>query len=47
MPFSAFGGFNPDPYRYAIDKTHYTGINMWSLVDEYLSPKEWRKQQDE
>ena len=40
-------GFNPNPYRYAEEKARYSGINMWSQGDKYISPKEWRKQQKE
>ena len=40
-------GFNPKPYKYAEQKARSAGINMWSQGDEYISPKEWRKQQME
>jgi endonuclease YncB( thermonuclease family) len=40
-------GFNPDPYRYAEKKARYSGIGMWRQGDKYISPKEWRRQQNE
>jgi endonuclease YncB( thermonuclease family) len=40
-------GFNPKPYMYAEQKARYSGIGMWSQGDKYISPREWRKKQNE
>ncbi|MHC4256631.1 MAG: hypothetical protein ACYSUL_13660 [Planctomycetota bacterium] len=31
------------PYRLAEKEARDAGIGMWSLGDQYISPKEWRK----
>ena len=36
-------GFDPDPYRKAEAEAKAARLNMWSLGDKYISPKEWRK----
>ena len=40
-------GFNPQPYEMAEYKARKAGLNMWSQGDKYISPKDWRKQQNE
>jgi len=36
-------GFNLKPYLQAEAKARKYGIGMWSLGEEYISPKDWRK----
>ena len=36
-------GFDNRPYQEAEDAARRAGMGMWSLVDKYVSPKDWRK----
>jgi len=36
-------GFDLEPYRKAEAEAKAARLNMWSLGDKYISPKEWRK----
>jgi micrococcal nuclease len=36
-------GFDNEPYQKAEDAARRSGLGMWSLGDNYISPKEWRK----
>ena len=40
-------GFENDPYRKVEQEAREAGRGMWSLVDRYISPREWRKLQKE
>jgi micrococcal nuclease len=35
-------GFDNDPYQEAEDASRRAGVGMWSLGDQYISPKQWR-----
>jgi endonuclease YncB( thermonuclease family) len=37
--------FDPMPYRQAELQARNASRGMWSLGDEYISPKDWRKMQ--
>jgi micrococcal nuclease len=36
-------GFDITPYQIAEVEAQRSGIGMWALGDEYISPKDWRK----
>ena len=36
-------GFEPAPYRRAEAQAKSGKLNIWSLGDDYISPKEWRR----
>jgi micrococcal nuclease len=38
-------GFDNEPYINAEAGAREAKLNMWSLGDKYISPKEWRKMQ--
>ena len=38
-------GFDLTPYRLAEKEARDAGRGMWSLGDQYISPKDWRKMQ--
>ena len=38
-------GFNTDPYWKSEAKAKAEKLNIWSLGEDYVSPKEWRKRQ--
>jgi len=38
-------GLDLDTYRKAETKAKEARLNMWSLGDRYVSPREWRKNQ--
>ena len=40
-------GFNPQPYKTAEQEARSNKRGMWIQGGEYLSPKDWRKQQKE
>ena len=40
-------GFDNRPYWDAEQEARKADLNMWSLGDKYISPKEWRKQQND
>jgi micrococcal nuclease len=40
-------GFDPAPYRNAEKVAKEAKMGMWSLGDNYISPKEWRRIQRE
>ena len=35
--------FDNDPYLEAETKARSEGLNIWSLGDDYVSPREWRR----
>jgi endonuclease YncB( thermonuclease family) len=36
-------GFDKEPYLKAEAAARNAKLNMWSLGDKYISPKEWRR----
>jgi endonuclease YncB( thermonuclease family) len=36
-------GFDSDPYWQAEDQAKAEKLNIWSLGDDYMSPREWRR----
>ena len=36
-------GFDTDPYRQAEEQAKSENLNIWSLGDDYMSPREWRQ----
>ena len=39
-------GFDNEPYLKAEAEAREAKLNMWSLGDKYICPKEWRKQRN-
>jgi len=36
-------GFDNEPYQKAEKDARKAKLNMWSLGDKYISPREWRR----
>ena len=36
-------GFDSDPYLRAEEQAKFEKLNIWSLGDDYVSPREWRR----